>query len=341
MPDHEPPSRPPVVDCQTHWHPRAYFDHLTRRRGYPRAHRDGDGYVVEMSERTRFPIMPLLLDLDRQLEDAAAAGIDVLVSGTGSFGVEDLPADEAREVAQLINEATADAERAHPGSVVGLARIPIQDADAAIEVLDDATRRLGLRGVALGSNVGGEPIAGPERDPVYAALERAGVPLFLHPTRLADADRLDRYGVEYVLGFMFDTSYAALDLVFSGVLERYPALPIIHPHVGGTVPYLAGRIDFEYRQPWAMDGAISEPPSAQLRRFYTDTVSRTPDALAVARRFYGAERLLFSTDYPYWPMAEELAFVREQLPAEEHDAVLGGNAARLLGLPTPTTRPDP
>lgn len=322
-----------VVDCQSHWHPRAFFEALARRRDYPRAERSSDGgYVVELSERVAFPIMPLLLDLDRQLQDAAEAGIDVVVSSTGAFGVEDLPAADAHEMAQLLNEETRAAERSHPGRFHGLARVPLQSPDAALEVLDHAIVDLGLRGVCICSNVGGRSIAEEACWPVYARIEELGVPLFIHPTRTPLGEELERYGLEYVVGFMFDSTIAALDLVFSGAMERFGDLQVVHPHLGGTVPFLAGRIDYEYAKPWAMDTVLSRPPTEYLRRFFTDTVSQTPGALELARRFYGRDRLLFASDYPYWSPQQELAFVREHLHDEDLPAVLSGNAARLLKL---------
>jgi predicted TIM-barrel fold metal-dependent hydrolase len=322
-----------VVDCQSHWHPRAYFDALAKRRGHPRARPSSDGgYVVELSERMSFPIRPLLLDLDQQLEDAHAVGIDVVVSSTGAFGVEHLPAAEAREMAELLNEEQARAQAVHGDELVPLARIPIQDPGAAIEVLDRAVGELGLRGVCIASNLAGESVAQERFRPVYERIERLGVPLFLHPTRGLFGDALERYGHEYVVGFMVDSSIAALDLVFSGVIRDFPGLRVVHPHVGGIVPYLAGRIDNDYRQKWAMGAELEAAPTEYLRSFYTDTVTPTPGALAMARDFYGADRLLFSSDYPYCSHRDGRELVEETLDEEVLPAVLGENALALLGL---------
>lgn len=323
----------PVVDCQAHWHPRAYFEALCRRTGYPRARASGDGgYVAELAPDTSFPVMPLLVDLDRQLEQLTAAGIDIVVSSTGAFGVEDLPAAEAVELAALLNEESARAQQAHPGRLYCLARIPLQEPEAAVRELDRAVGELGLRGVCLPSNVAKGSIAEDRYRPVYARAEQLGVPIFLHPTRSLLEASLQRYGLEHVVAFMFDSSIAALDLVFSGILADHPALTVVHPHVGGTLPYLAGRIDHEYRKPWAMDSVLEQPPSDYLRRFYTDTVCQNPAALRLALDFYGPEHVVFSTDYPYWSPPDELALVRATVAAGDQPAVLGGNALRLLGL---------
>jgi aminocarboxymuconate-semialdehyde decarboxylase len=106
---------------------------------------------------------------------------------------------------------------------------------------------------------------------------------------------------------------------------------IVHPHLGATVPFLAARIDFESARPWAGNRSLERAPSEYLREFWTDTVSRSPEGLALARGFYGPERIMLATDFPWWPADEGVALVREN-GGEHLDAFLGGNARRLLGL---------
>jgi aminocarboxymuconate-semialdehyde decarboxylase len=209
----------------------------------------------------------------------------------------------------------------------------MQDTQSAIGVLEDAVERLGLRGVCVGSNVNGESIAAEARRPIYDCVADLGVPVFLHPTRSLLEDRVRRYGHEYTVGFMVDTSLAALDLVFSGILDDHPTLTVVHPHLGGVLPYLAARIDIEYANPWSRTRALDRPPSEYLQRVFTDTVSGSAAALRLSLDVYGADRLLFASDYPYWSPADGLAAVREALTDGHLDAVLAGNAQSLLGLP--------
>ena len=208
-----------VVDSQTHWYPRLLWDAYTERTEYPRCRREGDGYVFELAPDQWFPIRPHFYELEQQLEVYQAAGIDAVISSSASFGdVDGLPVERAKEVAFALNEVRAEAEREHRGRFYGLVTIPWQDTDAALEVLDDAVTRLGLRGVLIHSNVAGAPIDSEHLRPVYARLAELGAPLCLHPTRTITEDRLRDYGLEYLLGYMFDTSIAALRLV----TERHP-----------------------------------------------------------------------------------------------------------------------
>lgn len=321
-----------VIDCQTHLHSRAYFEAHVGRHTPPYAERTAGGYVFHTSDGNANEIPAHYWDAELQMEHFAAAGVDGIVSSMGAFTVDHLPVGMARELAMLLNEERAELERRYPGRFYGLATIPMQDTEAAIAVLQDAVERLGLGGVCIGSNINGESIATPERRPVYDCIAELGVPLFLHPTRSVMEDRVRRYGHEYTVGFMVDTSLAALDLVFSGVLDAHPALAVVHPHLGGVLPYLASRIDIEYTNPWSRSVELERPPSEYLRRFWTDTVSGSAAALEMSAALYGTDRLLFSSDYPYWSPSQGLSAVRAALTDGHLDAVLAGNARTLLGI---------
>lgn len=321
-----------VVDCQWHWYPPVFFEaQLGARDGFPRTERVAGGFVHHVGPGASRPFGPLQCDLEVQLAEAAAAGIDTVVASPASIGVDRLPAAQAREVAEAVNAAYGEAQRRYPDRFAGLATVPFHEPAGAIEVLDQAILRHGLRGLFVHSNVAGEPLDSPRLRPVLARAAELGAPLFLHPTRTVFADRLDRFGLDFVLGFPFETTVAAVTLVLGGVLDELPGLKVVHPHLGATVPMLAERIDFESSRPWAGNPPRERRPSEVLRTFWTDTVSRSPDALALATRFYGPDRIMLATDFPWWPAGEGVALVTEH--AGEHlEAFLGVNACRLLGL---------
>jgi predicted TIM-barrel fold metal-dependent hydrolase len=135
-----------------------------------------------------------------------------------------------------------------------------------------------------------------------------------------------------VVGFVFDTSVAVLRLVFSRVLDQYPGLRIVHPHLGGVLPYLAGRIDLEYAAPWAGNDELPRPPSDYIRRCFTDTAANNPAALRLARDFYGLDHLLFASDYPWWSPPLGIDLIRNNLPPAEQKVVFEHSASTLLGL---------
>ncbi len=178
-----------------------------------------------------------------------AAGIDTVVASSVIAGdVTSFELGEARAMAELLNEEIGATQHAYPDRFRGLAVLPAQDTGAAIEVLDDAIGRLGLFGVLLHSNRDGGSIADPELWPLYERIAELDVPLFLHPTRAFAEERVTAYSLEPPLSYMFDTTVAAMSLIVSGVLDALPDLKVVHPHFGGTLPYLVDRIDVYRRQ---------------------------------------------------------------------------------------------
>jgi predicted TIM-barrel fold metal-dependent hydrolase len=318
-----------IVDSQCHWFSPTLLDALLDLDEYPRCRRDDHGFAFEVAPGRFVPWGPRFIDLDFQLEMFAAAGVDTVISSSGSFGdVDRLEPGHAGEVAHAVNAERAAAAQANPGRFYGLATLPWQDTDAALAALDDAVVHLGLRGVLIHSNVNGAPIDSDTARPVYARIAELGVPLFLHPTRSLAEAQLRDYGLEYLVGFVFDTSLAALRLVLSGIVAENPGLTVVLPHCGGTLPYLAGRIDASHEKPYSLGQRLEPLPSEQLRGFYTDTVSQDAGTLAFAGQFFADGHLMFASDFPFFPVEEQLAFVRDLVP----DAVLGGNATALLGL---------
>lgn len=322
-----------VIDSQTHWYSRTLWDAYLELDDYPRCRRDGDGYAFELAPDRWFGIQPRFHDLELQLETFTAAGIDTVVSSSASFGdVDRLELGRAKEVALALNEERAAAERDHAGRFYGLATLPWQDTDAALEVLDDAVGRLGLRGVLVHSNIDGKPVDSDHCRPIYARIAELDVPLLLHPARTIAEERLRDYGLEYLVGYMYDTSTAALRLVLSGIVADNPGLKVVHPHCGATLPYLAGRIDQSHDKPYSLGAPLPTPPSKQLAGFYTDTMCQDAATLDFARRFYSDGHVMFASDFPFFSPQDELAFVRTAVPEDEQDAILRGNVARLLGI---------
>jgi predicted TIM-barrel fold metal-dependent hydrolase len=322
-----------IIDTQSHWYPRILWETYLDNDSYPRCEQRDGRYAFEMTPGSWFPIPDLFVELELQIEAMHAAGIDAMVSSSASFGdVDGLPVPRAREVAHALNEERARAEKEYPGQFYGLATIPWQDSDAGIEVLDEAVTRLALRGVLLHSNVDGGPIDAEERRPIYRRIAELGVPVFLHPGRTVMEPQVRDYGLEYLLGYMFDTSLAALRLVLSGIIAELPDLMVVHPHAGATLPYLAGRIDSSYAKPYSIGHEFERAPSEQLASFYTDTMCQSEPTLRRGIDFYGLDHMLFGTDYPYFPHADAVAFVKGVLTDDELTTVAWSNAARLLRL---------
>ncbi len=317
-----------IVDCQWHWYPPAFCEAQLSRRTYPLWRRDGNGYIYEPSSRESWRYGADFVDLEHQLGVMDAAGIDTVVASSVIAGdVTSFELGEARAMAELLNEEIGATQHAYPDRFRGLAVLPVQDTEAAIEVLDDAIGRLGLFGVLLHSNRDGGSIADPELWPLYERIAELDVPLFLHPTRAFAEERVTAYSLEPPLSYMFDTTVAAMSLIVSGVLDALPDLKVVHPHFGGTLPYLVDRIDVYRRQGrWTLERPIRE----YLSRMYTDTVSESPGALRMALELYGLDRIVFSSDFPYFPAREGVEFVRDHLSEDDARQVFESNSKELF-----------
>lgn len=304
-----------IVDYQAHWFPRSCVDALLGRSTFPKVERAADGgYTLWLDDRISQPAMDVLMkDPEEHLAQASAAGIDVLVLGPATLGeVLHLPAAEAVGLLDGIHEHYASAQRAHPDRLACLAALPMQDPSVAIEVLERAVGQLGLRGVSLVAHHEGRPLDDDGTVAVLTRIAELGVPVFLHPG-LRSSTRTDTRGPreELGLGWMYQTALAALELVDGGVFDAIPDLVVVHPHLGGVLPYVAGRVS-------GIPGSRAQHPLEHYlkTRFYADTAAATPAALPLAVEMYGLHRLVFATDHPFLPMQRLRHYVEDNLPPQ-------------------------
>jgi aminocarboxymuconate-semialdehyde decarboxylase len=329
-----------ILDSHFHWWPRSVFDALCQRDGFPRAESNGKGgytYWRQEGGAARFNLGAEWFDLDKQMAHMDTLGYEVdVVCSTGPFSLHfsDLPVEEGRAAAMLWNEEMAGAQRRYPGRLWASAAVPLRDTAVAIEVVDHAIGTLGLMGINLPGSVGSYDRIDAERlEPFYAHVEKLGVPLFLHPTDSIFPDILDGYnGALYLsLGRVVDISVSACRLVLSGIMERHPELKIVISHTGGALPYQAGRMDKN-----AKAAKLPLPPSTYIKRMYTDTVSPHEMGIRFAIEFYGAEHVMYGSDYPCWDPATALRLFEEVgLSKEDQDKIFYGNARRVFGLRDP------
>jgi aminocarboxymuconate-semialdehyde decarboxylase len=171
--------------------------------------------------------------------------------------------------------------------------------------------------------------------PLYEVADDLGAILYIHPEHPVGVESMLDFWLMPLCGFLFDTTLAAASLVFSGVVERYSRIRWALCHLGGTIPYLAERLDRGFRAFKECRVNIQREPSTYLKGFYYDTVNFDPGALKLAIDFAGADHILAGSDYPH-----QIGSIPSMLNAiaglpvtdRERNGILGGNAARLLGL---------
>lgn len=296
-----------IIDHQAHWHPHQFFERLLERSTPPFTRRwNESGYSLHFGSGRIEYFGPAHLDLDSHLADMDGHGIDVAMLSPSIIGeAADLGEEDAVESTRWLNRELAAAQRANPDRVRALAVLPMEHPDRALAVLDEAIGELGMQGVMVFSNSGGRVTTGRDHLEIYRRVEELGVPVYLHPSAesVLHGYSLSR-SMERGYAWMVDTSIAALTFIESGVLEACPDLTVVHPHAGGTIPYVSGRLLGSRGRALARnvpDSARADLGEILRTRFYIDSVTETPNALALAADLYGTERVLFATDYPWLP----------------------------------------
>lgn len=321
------------IDCQSHVFPPAYAELLTRNRGRLQT-TGGDGsYLINYWDVQRFALNLADYSIERKLQDMDAAGIDMSVLSVNIPSPDLLDPELALEGARICNEYLAEVCRRHPDRFVAIASLPLNDVPAAITELDRAIDTLDLRGVFLCSNINGKPLDAPDFEPFYAHVAQRGVPLVLHPTVPTWGDAIKEHSMIPMVGFMIDTSFAMLRLILGGVLERHPTLKVIHPHAGGVLPYLMGRVEEQTEGKGRGRDQITQPPRDYYRNVYLDLVTPSAQAIRYALEFAPTDRLLFGSDHP-WVSIDTFTDLIASLNLREAELakVMSDNACNLFRI---------
>jgi len=324
----------PVVDFHNHYYPPAYLGALQAGPSNVRMTVDGDGNPVLHYPGDYNIVVPGHRDIEFRTEVLERVGIDrqILTLTTPGTHVEE-PA-RAADLARLVNDALADVVESRRARFGALATLPLNDPAASARELERAITVLGLPGAMLFSNVNGVALADARFLPLYEAADALGAVLYVHPTHPIGVEAMTQFWLMPLVGFLMDTTLAAAHLVFSGIPGRFARIRWVLCHLGGAIPYLAERLDRGFHAFRECRAHIDRPPSEYLREFYFDTVNFDPRALQLAIDFAGADHILAGSDYPHQigSLASMLSSIDQlEVSPEDRNAILGGNALRLLG----------
>lgn len=320
---------PEVVDAFAHVLPREFYESMMD------VHPTSE--LEALGDANRFWDMSIRLELmdeygiDRQVINLARPPI--------WRGISE---DAALEPTRLANDAVMsiadDHEEFIPVGTVPFVSEPfLEEFERCVD--------MGMAGVQLFSNIEGQPIDSRAHRAVYEAAVDADVPIWLHPQLHEWHHWDDQYMLHKSLGWPFDTTMALARLVFGGVMADYPDLKVIPHHMGAMIPHFVSRLELFYEMlvqhpevyPYEVRN-LDEPVRDQFARFYGDTCrSGDVDVLEDGLAFYGPDRLVFATDYPFGPdegeafMAEEVAAVEAMdIDADVRAGIVGGNLRAIL-----------
>jgi aminocarboxymuconate-semialdehyde decarboxylase len=322
----------PVIDFHAHLLVPEVFERAAMHTVYTGFGATRD-YMPEPGTRLA-AIVERMLDPAQHLPDMDARGIDreVLLSATVMQGSSWAEPVEDLELNARVNDVIGSWVEGHPDRFIGSCTLPLQDLARALPELERCVHQLGARAVQVPAHVRGKYMGHPDLRPFWEAVRDLGIVALLHPEGVADPWFQD-YALWNSVGQPLEEAKALASIIYEGLLEVMPELVIVVAHGGGFLPHYFGRMD---RNVTNMPGSarnLTHPPGTYFSRMYFDTCVYDPLILGALVERFGAVNLVMGADYP---VGEEdpVGFIdrSELLDPSDRERVLGGTAARLLGL---------
>jgi predicted TIM-barrel fold metal-dependent hydrolase len=276
------------------------------------------------------------------LQDMDTSGIDLQVLSDIGSSLAPRSGDAGVQLTRESNDQVAEAIAAHPDRFAGFATLPMTEPGAAAGELERAVRSLGLQGAMIFGTTNGRFLDDPAFLPVLERAAALSVPIYLHPTMPPAPVREAYYtGLDPAVGFVLSTSgwgwhsevgIHALRLILAGVFDRLPTLQIIIGHMGEMIPFMLARID-DTLTPMAKQ--LQQPVSEYFLHHFHITTSGffTDPPLLLAMQVMGADRIMFSVDYPFSTNEQGRAFLdHASLSPADKEKISHLNVERLLSL---------
>jgi aminocarboxymuconate-semialdehyde decarboxylase len=325
-----------VVDVHTHMLNEEFLRLLKKHGGGYKLKKVVGGQTGIFKDGAPFmTLMPGMFDYDLRIRAMDEAGVDMAVVTLTSPNVYWGSAQISLQASKIMNDDMAARQKQYPERIRFMCSLPWQHAKLAVAELKRACDELGAVGVMVLANIDGASLTDKKFGSIWKEIDKRGLPVLVHPSAPPGTAELDvmRYNLIASVGFMFDTSLAVARMIFDGFFDRYPNLKLIAAHGGGTLPYIAGRLDICFDNMPACRERISQKPSSYLCRIYYDSVVFQKESLELALKVGGNKNVLYGSDYPHniGDMKGCLARV-DALPPAQRDAVRGGNAMRIFRL---------
>jgi uncharacterized protein len=331
-----------IIDVFNHFMPAPYFERVQR-------------LVPGHAAATAFPRLRTLWDIDARLKLLDQFGDFQQVLSLANPPLEHLgtPA-ETPDLARMANDGLAELCRKHPDRFpTFIASLPMNNIEASLAEIDRAIGTLGAKGIQVFTNVAGAPLSDAKYRPVFARMVAHGLPVWVHPMRgpqFADyaTEQASENEIWFTFGWPYETTACMTRLIYSGLFDELPDLKIITHHMGGMIPYFAGRIGLGFRQiffgsgdhnPGA--GALKRPPADYFKLLYADTaLNGDAPATRCGHAYFGTAHCLFATDAPFdpeqgkWQISKTIAAVDMiDIDSAGRELIFSGNARTLLQLP--------
>jgi len=264
------------------------------------------------------------------------------------------PADRTPQIARTANDALAEICATHRDRFPAfIASLPMNDIEATLAEIDRAIG-IGARGVQVFTNVAGEPLSAPKYLPIFARMAQHDLPVWVQPMRGAQfpdyaSEKVSENEIWFSFGWPYETTACMTRLIYSGLFDELPTLKIISHHMGGMIPFFAGKIDLGFRQiffgtpernPAAEEAGLKQRPRKYYEMLYADTaLNGEVAATRCGHAFFTTAHCLFATDAPFCAeqgrglIRNTIAAVRAlEISQGERERIFSGNARELMRL---------
>jgi predicted TIM-barrel fold metal-dependent hydrolase len=278
------------------------------------------------------------VEIEKRLAAMDVQAIDMEVLSINAFWY-DRDRELAAQIVKIQNEKLAELCASKPDRFAAFASLTLQAPDLAVQELESAVKKQGLKGAAIGDVVNGVEFSDPKFHPVWAKAEELGVPLFIHPQGVAELNkRLAGNGwLGNTIGNPLGTTIALSHLIFEGTFDRYPGLKVIAAHGGGFLPSYADRSDHACLvgpKGCNAEVKLTKQPTEYLKQIYFDSLIFTPEAIRHLVAQVGASQVVLGSDYPYpWEMHPvDPILATASLSDDQKADILGRTAAKLFNF---------
>jgi aminocarboxymuconate-semialdehyde decarboxylase len=326
------------IDTHTHIMPKHLPD-WSKKFGYGSFihldhHRDGFARMMQ-GEKFFREVASNCWDPDIRIEEYAAfqTRVQVVCTIPVLFAYWAKPMD-CLDVSQFLNDDIAEVFQKYPKNYVGLATLPMNDVDLAIQEMERC-HKIGYKGVQIGSNINGKNLNEPYFYPIWENLEKLNMCVLVHPWEMMGQEQMSKYWLPWLVGMPAETSRAICSLLFGGIFEKYPKLRFNFAHAGGSFIPTIGRIEHGFNcRPDLVAVDNQTNPREYLGSFWVDSATHDPQLLKYILDVVGSEKVTLGTDYPF-PLGDlEIGkFIQEMdIPKEDVANIFYKAPLKWLGM---------
>lgn len=318
-----------TIDAHTHFIPQELAAWLLANPGRTNAETElKDGVYWIRKDGFYFPLVPQFYNAQTRFADMDRTRIDKgVLSVSPLLFFYETDTETCLEICRLCNDWAAGQVRMYPERYDAMAMVPMQDIDAAVSEMKRAHTELGMNAVEIAPVINGEMSDSRRLFPFYEFCEKEGIVIYLHPAMVDRRPPYDKYHAMNLVGYVQETNWALVRMIFGGVFRAFPKLKVFTSHAGGSFPYQFGRLMHGYEVREEAKADIDQAPSAYLGNIYFDTITHWPAALQFLVDNFGDDHVLMGTDYPY-DMADALPVDTVEslkITADARRRILSGN----------------